>query len=418
MGTILTLAAKDLRRRAAAPGPVLLNLAIPLAIAGMLALAFGGGTGGGADPPPLKLVLVMLDEGPLSEFLSGASQNSQTAGRLEVLRAKDRQEGLARLREEEAAAMALFPEGFTRDLIEGRQAVFELVKNPSQSFMPLVAEQGAEVLSLYLTVGRRLLGDDAARLQGMLEGEGWSDTAGLALALASLYGRIQSADGMLFPPLIETGEPAGDPGEARGGFDFMSWMYPGMLMMGLLFVGAGQMRDLLMERQAGTLRRQLCAPVAAWQVVASKVLSAALVVGAAHVLLMGAGSAFFGVRWGSALPLALVSALIVAAVTGFCALLFALVRTERQGDAVSGIVIMVMSLMGGTFIPPQALPEAMRGMAYVTMNHWGHDALRELASGKGWAAVAAHAAALAAMAAAFILAGTLLLRRRHVRGAL
>jgi ABC-2 type transport system permease protein len=417
---LVTLALKDLRRRLADPAGLLINMAIPLAIAGMMALAFGGsstGSSGRQSSPVLRLVLVDEDDTPVSDLLAGSSQNKEAAERLSVLRAQTREAGLELMREKEAAAMFIIPKGFSEALLDGVPARLELVRNPAQSVMPEVASQGAGVVALYLTVGRRFLGDDAQRLRALIEGKGWEDTAGLALSLASLYQRIKASDDLLFPPLITLGEAQREE-EGGGGFQLMGWMYPGLLVMGLLFVSVTQMRDLLRERDAGTLRRQLCAPLGTGTLLAAKVLSVALTVLAAHAILLAAGSLAFGLSWGPPLALAVVSALLVLAVTGFAALLFSLVRTERQGDAVASIGIMVMSLLGGAFIPPQIMPEALQAASRATLNHWGQGALRALSAGEGWQGARPFLGALAGLALVFTLAGVALLRWRHVRGAL
>jgi ABC-2 type transport system permease protein len=415
--SLIHLSLKDLRRRLADPAGLLINMAIPLAIAGMMALAFGGSGGSTDRAPVLRLVLVDEDVTPLSEILAGSSQNNEAAERLSVLRAATREAGLELLRDKEAAAMFVIPKGFSAALLDGTPARLELVKNPAQSVMPEVASQGAGVVALYLTVARRFLGDDAPRLRALIEGDGWDDTAGLALSLAAVYQRIQASDDLLFPPLISIGETRRE-GEPGGTFQIMGWMYPGLLVMGLLFVGVTQMRDLLRERDAGTLRRQLCAPVGAGTLLTAKVIAVALTVLAAHAILLAAGSLAFGLSWGGFLPLAAVSVPLVLAVTGFAALLFSVVRTERQGDAVASIGIMVMSLMGGAFIPPQIMPEALRSASRATVNHWGQEALRALSAGQGWAGARPFVGTLAALAAVFILTGVALLRRRHLRGGL
>ena len=420
MRLILVLLAKDLRRRIADPAGLLLNLAIPLAIAGMMALAFGG-RGQTPNTPVMRIVAVDLDETPLSGFLAGASQNPEAAGRIEIRRAPSRPEGLAILHDEEFAAIIVIPRGFSDALLGGVATQLELVKNPAQNIMPIVAQQGGEVVALYLSVARRLLGDEAPRIRRLLDddGGGWSDSVGLAAMLATLYSRVDTSRDLLFPPIIEVREPEKrKAGDAAGGVNWMAWMYPGILVMGLLFTGMTQMRDLLYERTAGTLKRQLVAPLGAAQLLLAKVLSVAVVVAVAHLSLLAVGSVAFGVDWGAVGPLAAVSALLVLAVTGFAALVFAVVRTERQGDAFGAILTMLMSMMGGAFIPTQALPVWLRDLSRFTVNHWGNEALRALSSGGGWAEVRTYMMALALLGAISTGLGVLLLRTRHMRGAL
>ncbi len=417
MRTILILTLKDLRRRLADPAALLLNLSIPLVMAGLMALAFGGK--GDDRGPVLRLLVVNLDEGPVGRALAGATQNPEAAKRLEIKQAKDRDEGLRRLRAEEASALVVVPKDFSKDLLEGRQVTLEILKNPAQSIMPVVAQQGAEVAALYLSVGARLFEGEGPRIEGLFKGRGCGDAAAVTALVAVLYERIRSVDTLLLPPLIEVGTKKQDEAEPKsGGLDFMGWLYPGMMMMGLLFTGLTQMRDLLREGSAGTLRRQLAAPLGAHHLLVAKIVSVAAVTAIALVLLMLIGRFTFGVRWGAWAPLAVTSALIVLAVTGFAALLYSLVRTERQGDTFGTILVMLMSLLGGTFFPPQIVPSWMQGVSRLTISYWGHEALRGLASGGGWERVRGGLPILAVLGAAFTLAGVMLLRRRHLRGAL
>lgn len=416
MRRFLPLLAKDLRRRAAEPAGLFLNLAIPMALAGTMALAFGNLGGKGPEVPPLKIVFVDLDQGPFSRLVAGSSQNEEVASRLRIQQAASREAGLALMQESDAAALLVIPKGFGDALTGGERADLELVKNPAQSVMPIVAQQGAEVVALYASAAARFIGEDAERLKRLTQGEGWSDAVGIAAMILRAYRNVTAAEALLFPPLIEVKTEKRK--EEMGGFNWMAWMFPGMVVMGLLFVGIMQMRDLLRERRSGTLRRQIAAPTTPARILLAKVLSAGLVVAVALLLLLGAGTLAFGIHWGALAPLAATSVLLVFAVTGFAALLFSLVRTERQGDAFGGILVMVMSLLGGSFVPPQVLPEWLGTLSKFTVNHWAHEALRALATGGGWDTIATHLVVLGTMGVITTGAGMALLGWRHVRGAL
>lgn len=419
MATILVLTGKDLRRRFADPAALLLNLAIPLAIAGTLAITFGHRGGSAEDSAPkLRMVVVNLDKGPLAEILTGATQNPQAAKRMEIKQASSREEGLRILRDEEYAALLVIPEGFGEAVLAGRKTRFELIKNPAQSLMPIAAQQITEVAALYLSGAARLLGDDGPRLERLFKEEGWKNTAELTALVTTLRDRLQGIDELLLPPIIVVDEKKEEEQEPAGGFDFLSWMYPGMMVMGLIFTGMTQMKDLLRERDAGTLRRQLASPLGAGAVLAAKVLSVGAIVAVADLILMAVGSIALGIHWGAALPLATASLVLVLSVTGFAALLFSVVRTERQGDAFGGILTMVMSLLGGAFVPVEAMPGWMAGLARFTVNYWGNGTLRELATGGGWAGAAPYLRVLALLGLTMTLLGVGMLRRRHLRGAL
>ncbi|HET6371997.1 MAG TPA: ABC transporter permease, partial [Candidatus Polarisedimenticolia bacterium] len=177
MRQVLTLIAKDLRRRVAEPMGIVISLVIPLAIAGTMALALGNH--GDDKGPQLRLLVLDLDDSPLSGILLGSTQNPEAARRMEVKRVATREEGLSLLKEEEFTALLVIPQRFSDALLGGEQVQLELIKNPAQSIMPIVAEQGAEVVALYLSGAAKLLGPDASSVIKLLSGEGWNDLTGL-----------------------------------------------------------------------------------------------------------------------------------------------------------------------------------------------------------------------------------------------
>jgi ABC-type multidrug transport system permease subunit len=418
MGSILRLTLKDVKRRFARPAGMLINLSIPLVLAGMLALVF---TGRDDEPPHMNIVVADEDQGPLSRFVTGATQNEEAAKYLDVVPAATRDEGLEILRDQDATALLVIPKGFSDTLLANGKAELELVKNPAQRIMPVVAQQGAEVLSLYLTVARAALGDETATLQKLFEGKGWDNAVGVAALVTVIYARTQEAEPLLFPPLIEV-ETSGADATADAGDNFspIAWLYPGMVVMGLLFAGTAQMRDLLDEAQAGTLRRLLAAPLGPVQILISKILSTVALVAIAQTIFLITGRLAFGINWGPILPMILTSMVLSLAVTGFASMIYAAARTQRQGDAFGGILIMLMSLVGGAFVPVEILPDWLKNVSRGTLNYWATESLRALATGGGFGAGGGLQPALMGLAtvgAAFTLVGAFVMHRRHVKGA-
>jgi hypothetical protein len=350
-----------------------MSLAIPLAMAGMMALVFGS-TGDEDKTRPCGLWSSIRGNDSRLGSSSPARRSTRAAKHFDILRVYwPRGAG-----EDAAMGTALLVPWAAENLLDGKAFEQGSLRNPAQAIMPIAAKQMTEVLALYLSVAMRLVGDDGPKLRLLLEGEGWGNAAGIAVLATTVYAKVQSSRTLLFPPILKVeqvrdaaeAEAAAAGGRPKGAFNFMGWMYPGMAVMGLLFVALNQMRDLLREREGGTLRRMLASPATVSQVLLGKVLGVAAISAIALTLLLAIGAAAFGIDWGSPLPLAGVSLLLVFTVTGFAALVLAVVRTERQADTV-GVVVMLMSLLGGSFFPTQIFPPWLQKVALVTLNYWG-----------------------------------------------
>ena len=420
MGAFAAFVIKDLKRRLADPAGLILALMIPLVLAGLMGLAFGNFGGGTKEFEKLRAVVLDLDQTPLTTIVGSPPRNADAANHLELLPVTSREEGMRRMREDGYPALLVVPKGFTKSLLHGTPVQLEIVKNPAQRMMPLAAQQAAEVLALYLSVGSRVLEGYGPQLQGLFDGEesDWADSVALAGLASAVYARMKASDTLLFPPLIEVKEPGKDDSKKEdNGLEFMAWMYPGMIVMGLMFVGVYQMKDLLREREAGTLKRQLASPVGPGTLLAAKVASVAIIVVISGAIMMLLGSAAFRITWGP--PGLMAAAVLMAslAVTGFSALIYALVRTERQGDALGGIITMVMSMLGGAFVPVEAMPQSMQRIAKLSLNYWANGSLKSLST-VGGQGIGVYLAALAVIAAVCISAGMIILSRRHLRGAL
>ena len=109
--------------------------------------------------------------------------------------------------------------------------------------------------------------------------------------------------------------------------------------------------------------------------------------------------------------------LISVARGGFASLTYGLARSERQGGVVGSIVLLVMSFLGGSYIPLSQLPSSLRVLSPFTVNYWGVDGFtRILFSQAGVRDVAGNLAVLLVLFAVLTAAGGALLRRRLMGG--
>ena len=422
---------KDLLRRLRTPLAPLLILAFPLLFSGIVALTFGGGSGDGGEVPKVRLLLEDRDDGLAGDFLASAFSRPEAAKYFEVSAVEPGQDGLARLEKENASALLRLPADLTENLLDGKPVTLDLVRNPAQSILPEVAEQVTILLADALSAAASMLREPLNELRPFLEGgSGGPSEATVAAVSVSVQRILTGAGAYLFPPVIQletiqldrTGAVrAAASGSASLGATLFLVMLPGVSVFALFTLGDQGMRDLLTEGKNRTLQRQLAGPVGATTVVAAKALAAAVVV-ALGLLVIAPFAAYAAWNAGGRsvdLPGVTILALaLMLAVTGFAATIYGLTRNERQGSTLGSLLYLAMAFAGGSFIPLENLPAALRAVSPVSPFYWASEGFKELlVRGGTLPDVLPHAGILAGLGAALLALGGVLLRQRVLRGA-
>jgi len=145
-------------------------------------------------------------------------------------------------------------------------------------------------------------------------------------------------------------------------------------VMFLMFTASGSAGALLDEAESGTLERVLSTRVTMTKLMAGKLV---FNTGLAFVQLVAMflwGWAVFKLDFFSHLPGFAVMGLCTAfAVAAFGMLLASLCHTRAQLGALSTLVILIMSSVGGSMFPRFLMPEAMQKAGLLTINAWAID---------------------------------------------
>jgi ABC-type multidrug transport system permease subunit len=412
----LAILRRDLLRMVRSPGRTALLFAVPLVMAAMFSLVFGGS---GPRDIVIRVLLWNEDDGLLSRLLSGAGTSGQEGpARLEVVEVGE--EGLAAMNRGEASALVHLPKDFTKDFLEGRLTRVEVVKNPAQSFLPGVVEEGVGVAASALSAASRALRPELDQIAAMSDSDRSPSLETVTGLSTAFYNRIEGARRYVFPPVIGlesvTAAAHDSSAEAVRDVSVLGYFLPGLAVMGALFLAQAATRDILRDREAGRLRHLLTAPVTLADYLAGKCLSVVVVTGLGLAFLIGLG-AVAGVAWGSALAVAALIAATAIAAGGTLLLLTSLVGTERQGDALGTIVIITWSMLGGAFAPVDQIPVWLRPLSRSTLVYWATDGFNALVQhGAGLAEIALNLTVLVAAGAVLLAVGVLLLGRRIAAG--
>jgi len=148
----------------------------------------------------------------------------------------------------------------------------------------------------------------------------------------------------------------------------------GIAVMFLLFGAVGNSGTLLEEEENQTLDRLLCSELSMIQLLTGKWLLMTLV-GIAQVTIMFAWAQLaFGVDLLGHLPgFAVMTVITAAAASSFALTLAALCRNRAQLNAVSVVLILCMSALGGSMVPRYVMSETMQQVGRITFNAWALD---------------------------------------------
>ncbi|HEU5249742.1 MAG TPA: ABC transporter permease [Thermoanaerobaculia bacterium] len=190
----------------------------------------------------------------------------------------------------------------------------------------------------------------------------------------------------------------------------------GLGVMFLLFSAAGAGGALIEEVESGTLDRILSTRVTMTQLLLGKLFYLSCVAVAQLTVMFLWGELFFGLELHRHVPGFIVMAVVTAlASSAFGLVLAAIARTRMQLVALSNLLILVMSALGGSMFPRYLLSETVQKIGLVTLNAWAIDGFMKVFwRDEPVSALVPQVAFLIASAAAFFALARRLARRWEV----
>jgi ABC-2 type transport system permease protein len=379
-GSALLIARVDLRRRFRNRSFVIQAIGGPLALAAIISLAFGGGSGVEAT-----IGVVDADGSPVaSQFVDGLTGADVGDLRFEAVDVAD--DVQARVADGNLDAAVVVPAGFGASVTGDDPGAVEVISNPDSPISAEVARSVAEGFTARV---------NAARLA--------------AATTVAGGGAVPSKD-----ELADLDLPVGIAQTGSGG-DVSPGAYfgPNMALLFLFLLVGTLARDLLAEQRLQVLDRVRAAPVRDTTILAGKGLSVVVIAVVTLAVIWGVTGVALGADWGDPLGVILLIVAVSLAIAGLSGLVAAVARTEAAADTLATFVAFVFALIGGNFIPPGELPDALRRLSLFTPNGWAVQGFAELSVGGGSAAdVIPHVAVLLAWAVAAGAVAAVLLPRR------
>ncbi|NQT26331.1 ABC transporter permease [candidate division KSB1 bacterium] len=376
---IWKLIKKDLLLRLKNPTGFITLTLLPILFALLLGMIFGPKSD---DAPAIQISLLTEDHDDtfVSEFILGAFGRGEMAKMFQVT-AVDSGTGRQMMDEGKASALLIIPKGFGDALLDEEQTHLELVKNPSESFAPKIAEETITILAEMSDRFVRLSSKQIRQIRKSIDSDTEMSDAQMAIMAINTYHLIKRVEDILFPPAIaiETAdvEEEKDPMSASV---LYIYLLAGISIFSLLFMMEALARDFFVEQDNQTAYRLLSGPIRPFTYVISK-LSFIYIVGLVSYLLVWIiAIILFGIRLPLYLvpPFLLLILVLLTSLTGIIGMIYSLAANRSQASAIAPACIIFFGLFGGAMIQAEQLPQFMRPISFTSPVYWGQDAVKKL----------------------------------------
>jgi ABC-2 type transport system permease protein len=400
---MLNIALKDLQILIKDRGSLILLFLLPL----LFVVAFSGAIGAigqGQEDTRIALPVVDLDGGQAADtFLASLD----AAGGVSVEPYAEA-EAAALLAENEIARLLTIPAGFTAQMAGGQPTTLRLVNqqnaDPEETeAVRLVVDGVARDMSLQAQI--------LSALQQMGEMQAGAGQGAMAFSVERMQAQAQSQfDRSQAQPLVSVAQRLpGQEAEVEEQPDLKAFTLPGMTVLFVFMTAQTTARSIYDEKKLGSFRRLLAAPMGKVTILGGKVLRTWLT-GLLQVAVLFAfgiyGLRLFGMTPASLGPrplLTLVAVLLVTLCSSALGILIAaLARTESQIGGISTLLMWVLGVLGGAFVPLFLLEQFLGPVPMLVPHYWANRTLVDLmVRGLGIADVALDLAVLLGFSALF-----------------
>ena len=399
------------------PIAIFLMMLVPLIMTLLVGLVFGGQSE--QKLPVIKVLFVDNDGGIISGFLKNGMQQDTLAKMID-LKIVDADAGKKLMEDGKASALIEIPENFSRDFFDRKPVEIRLVKNPSETFLPVIVEEMVKTMVVLLDRAAFVFAGPLDMARVLFDSGRWPTGDEIKKILEDSKNGITLAGGYFSGSLITfKTETVSDPTDGKRDVEFniFAFVIPGSMIFGLLFISEITLRDLVRERGAGTLQRILVAPLRGVHVVTGKVMVTFCITAVTCIIILVISAIGFGVNIGRPLPLIVHFIGVILMCTGLMSFFYGFINSERTADAVMSVVIIIMALFGGSLIPFEQLNDTLQAIGRFSPVYWAGDGFKQIfLMNAGLADIAMHLVIVYSIAVATLLPGGILLEKKLGRG--
>jgi ABC-2 type transport system permease protein len=339
---------------------------LPLAMTTIMGLVFGG-LGGESEAVVIDLPVVDHDGGEMAAMVLDILSQPEN---LQVETAYDEETARQLVTDGKRAGAVVIPSDFSTAITSGQPIALELIVAPGGQTAPLLEGMVRGVTSGFSNVQTtvEVAISEVQRATGSYD----LDYEGIAnRVVATTLERLED------PPVRAQITTVGGTEEEE--FDIFGQVVPGYAVMFAMFTVLSAAGGILDEKERGTFKRLLIAPIPQWSLLGGKLL-AQFLMGVGQIALMFIfGALAFHVQLGkSLLGLSLITLATCWATTSLGILLVSVIRSRKQIHPITTLVILGSSAIGGSWYPLFMMPRAVQQVARVTLVAWAMEGYNRL----------------------------------------
>ena len=328
-------------------GEVVVLFLLPLLLGTLIAIGAGGG-GGDEETIHLDAYLVNQDDGLYGDMVVAALEEIEIL-RIQEISSRDVADSL--VGEGEKLAAIVIPAGFSDSIDAYDPTTVDVIIDPLQE------QYAAHVTGLvnYAAAPPLILGEIQYAIRTLVDESGLLEDAEPevrqafeAQAVGSMMTQLQEIEGN---PLIsvDTGE---EPEESEeDSFNPFAFVIPSFAVMFSFFLIGTIAQAMHTEKDVGTSRRLLAAPLDRGSIVGGTIFAYMIVVFLQVAFLFGVAAGIFDMPVGNSIPgILLITLALSIAAASLGLLLASVTRTGREAGALGLLLGFVLAGLGGTLV--------------------------------------------------------------------
>lgn len=346
---VLTIAWKEVQLIAQDRGGLAVYFLLPLLIGSMLAsmnLSLAASARGEKGAILLNIGLVNQDGGVFGSEITRALEGINV---LKVERVDTLGEAEQQVARGKSAAAILLPSDLTDRVNNYEPSTIQVTVDPAQpestSIVTGIMKQVAGEVTLWGEVqfGVRRLFERSGILEGATADQQRAIQAQSLGAIMTTLGELRRNPAITVVSEDLEGIPVTAVYES-----YFAYLFPGLTVMFIFFAVGSVAAGLLVEREVGTLRRLVAAPISPSAVILGKMLAYLLLACLQTVVLLGVARVAFSMPLGNS-PVGLVILTLATGLvsTSFGLLLASFCRTSKQADTLGTLAGFVLGGLGG-----------------------------------------------------------------------